>query len=266
MAPKTGMAVAAGTVMVLAAPAFMAPSAPRTLTQQSSSLRGQGHSSAASSFSGDSFSSVAAGGLALGALGAVASTLKSSRCKTARAAVLTKDSAGRFRFKTAEKPLVISEQPGVSAPLGFFDPLGFTKKPLMTWPDDPTGFKHLRAAEIKHGRLCMMASLGSAVAHSYKFGGFESVPTGLKAPLDPIGAQGCGALFCVIALFEASTWTKQTEEPGSYGNPFKIDLFNYEYRTKELNNGRMAMIAMMGQVVAEMVTGEDPIQQFGIDV
>ena len=40
-----------------------------------------------------------------------------------------------------------SQQIGASEPLGFFDPLSFTSE------GDEQGFKKLRAAEIKHGRL-----------------------------------------------------------------------------------------------------------------
>ena len=39
-----------------------------------------------------------------------------------------------------------STQIGAMAPLGFFDPAGFSKK------GDEDGFRTLRAAEIKHGR------------------------------------------------------------------------------------------------------------------
>lgn len=44
--------------------------------------------------------------------------------------------------------------PGSSAPLGFFDPLGFSKDKELT------GAKRLREAEIMHGRVGMMAVLG----------------------------------------------------------------------------------------------------------
>ena len=40
-----------------------------------------------------------------------------------------------------------SQQIGASEPLGFFDPLSFTSE------GDEQGFKKLRAAEIKHGRV-----------------------------------------------------------------------------------------------------------------
>ena len=42
-----------------------------------------------------------------------------------------------------------SQQIGASEPLGFFDPLEFTKV------GDEQGFKQLRASEIKHGRVLL---------------------------------------------------------------------------------------------------------------
>jgi hypothetical protein len=35
-------------------------------------------------------------------------------------------------------------------------------------------------------------------------------------------------------------------------------------RNKELNNGRMAMFSILGIILAELVTGKDGIQQFGL--
>ena len=42
---------------------------------------------------------------------------------------------------------------GVTEPFGYFDPAGFCKK------GDKAGFRNLRAAEIKHGRVAMMAAV-----------------------------------------------------------------------------------------------------------
>eukprot|EP00440_Ansanella_granifera_P048829 gb/GFBE01052904.1/.p2 GENE.gb/GFBE01052904.1/~~gb/GFBE01052904.1/.p2 ORF type:complete len:198 (+),score=65.00 gb/GFBE01052904.1/:3-596(+) len=184
--------------------------------------------------------------------------------KVACKAVLTKDDEGRFRFDVPAKPLVMEEQPGVTAPLGFFDPLGFSKGGLMTFPGDPTGFRHLREAEIKHGRVAMMGSIGSVFAHYVKFPGFEAVPTGIAALDSDLGAKGFSVLFLTVGLIEASNWKPNKSEPGSYGDPFKFGQFNMEMRTRELNNGRMAMFAMIGQLAAENLTGLDPVQQFGL--
>ena len=46
---------------------------------------------------------------------------------------------------------------GVQAPVGFFDPL------KLSADGDVATFKRRRAAELKHGRVCMLATLGYIV-------------------------------------------------------------------------------------------------------
>merc|ERR1712232_134626 len=58
---------------------------------------------------------------------------------------------------------------GAMAPLGYFDPLGLAKDV------DEAGFKNLRAAEIKHGRVAMMAAVGAVAQSLFRFPGFEDV-------------------------------------------------------------------------------------------
>jgi len=188
---------------------------------------------------------------------------RASRVPT-NAKVLTKDEAGRFRFDVEKPVLVPAEQPGVTAPLGFFDPLGFTRDPLMTFANDPNGFKHLREAEIKHGRVAMMAATGSVVAHYVKMPGFEGVPTGLAALGTSAGATGFAVLLLLAGVLEAARGTRPADQPGSYGDPFGFGQYTEEMRTKELNNGRMAMFAVTGQLAAELVTGVGPVQQLGL--
>merc|ERR1711948_78215 len=72
-------------------------------------------------------------------------------------------------------PFDPSKQLGVTAPLGFFDPLGFCKV------GDEEGFRRLRIAEIKHGRVAMMAAVGAVVQPVLQLPGFENVPKGLGA-------------------------------------------------------------------------------------
>ena len=63
-----------------------------------------------------------------------------------------------------------------------------------------------------------------------------------------------------------------SKEPGNFGDPGNwAGLFGAfgggysdEIRNKEINNGRMAMISVMGILVAEIATGKDGIQQFGL--
>jgi hypothetical protein len=46
---------------------------------------------------------------------------------------------------------------------GLLDPAGFSKK------GDEAGFRNHRAAEIKHGKVAMMAVLGGVAQHCVKF-------------------------------------------------------------------------------------------------
>lgn len=150
-------------------------------------------------------------------------------------------------------------QVGAMAPLGFFDPLGFSKK------GDESGFRNLRAAEIKHGRVAMMAALGAVVQHYVKFPGFESVPTGLAASISSPGSLGFVALFAVAGALELGAWTENAEkEPGNFGDPAGLNQYTQEMRERELNNGRFAMFAAMGIIAAELTTGKDAIEQFGL--
>merc|ERR1712050_227977 len=80
------------------------------------------------------------------------------------------------------------EQIGAMAPLGFFDPLGFTMV------GDEEGFNRLRASELKHGRVAMMASVGLLGQHFVKFPGFDKAPAGFKALASGEGVLGFVAI------------------------------------------------------------------------
>jgi len=260
MAQKGGLTLAAGSaaLMMLGAPAFTtaplssAAVPERSLASTSRDVQGAGFGGA----------SVTVGAASVLALGAVAGGRRSA--KAARSALLTKDDAGRYRFDTPEAPLVITEQPGITAPLGFWDPLGLSKSGVMTFKNDPTGFKHLREAEIKHGRVAMMGSVGNFVAHFWKLPGFENVPSGVKALDTTLGAEG----FCVLFLFAGwlevqAGWKPKGYTPGSFGDPANFGDYSLEMRNREINNCRMAMVAMLGQLVAEYTTGLNAAEQFG---
>jgi hypothetical protein len=156
---------------------------------------------------------------------------------------------------------------GVTAPLGYFDPLGFCKV-----GDYPT-FHKLRSSELKHGRVAMMAAVGTVFQHFVKFPGFEKTPAGLAALTDPVGFCGFFGLFTVAGVTEQIYWKDNlNKEPGNFGDPgnwksglpMGIGGYSDELRDKEINNGRMAMISIMGIIVAELATGKDGIEQFGL--
>merc|ERR1719264_2009036 len=155
-------------------------------------------------------------------------------------------------------PFNPSMQVGAMAPLGFFDPLGFTKV------GDKEGFNNLRAAEIKHGRVAMMAALGAVVQHLVKFPGFEKVPAGLSAVTSGPGTSGFIALLLLSAGIELAVWKQDpAKEPGNFGNPVGFGSYDDEMRNKEINNGRFAMFAALGIIAADLVTGKDALQQLG---
>ena len=64
------------------------------------------------------------------------------------------------------------------------------------------------AAEIKHGRVAMMAAVGAVFQHYVKFPGFESVPAGLGAVEVAPGTYGFAALFAIAGLLELGAWTE----------------------------------------------------------
>ena len=80
------------------------------------------------------------------------------------------------------------------------------------------------------------------------------------------GVLGFFAIFLVSGFLELA-WREDPageREPGNYGDPFGVQMYNDEMRMKELNNGRMAMISVLGIFAAELATGKDAMQQFGL--
>merc|ERR1712226_1545472 len=92
------------------------------------------------------------------------------------------------------------DQLGAQAPLGFFDPLDFCK--------DEETFKDLRAKELKHGRLAMMAALGMLTQSLVQVPGMEGVPKGATACLAGNGHVGFIAILAVIAALEVGVFVQ----------------------------------------------------------
>jgi hypothetical protein len=158
---------------------------------------------------------------------------------------------------------------GVIEPTGFFDPLGFAT-------DTPTGkLLFYREVELKHGRVCMLASLGILVAENFHplFGGNIDAPAYLAFQQTPL-EQFWPFVVIAIAIPEVATFgnydtgdtgalwiLKDDVEPGNLGydplglKPQDPEAFT-EMRNKELNNGRLAMIATAGMIAQELVNGQ----------
>merc|ERR1712203_1317218 len=144
------------------------------------------------------------------------------------------------------------------APLGFFDPLSFTKV------GDEAGFRKLRAAELKHGRVAMMASIGAVGQHFVKFPFAESARGTFGAVFSPEAQLGLPLLLLVVAGLEGAWREDASRGPGNFSDPMGLNMYSEEMRSKELNNGRMAMISVLGIFAAEMLTGKDAIEQLGL--
>ncbi|KAL7569081.1 hypothetical protein ACA910_016920 [Epithemia clementina (nom. ined.)] len=164
---------------------------------------------------------------------------------------------------------------GVTAPLGFFDPLGMLKGA------DLERFNRLRYVELKHGRISMLAVLGHIVTTggvrlpgSIDFSGtsFESIPAGFAA-LSKIPIAGLAQIIAFIGFLELSVMKDITggEFVGDFRNEaidFGWDVFTPEEqerkRTIELNQGRAAMMGILGLMVHEQLPSHDPYMINGL--
>lgn len=166
----------------------------------------------------------------------------------------------------------MTTQYGVTSPCGepgvlFWDPAGLSKN------IDRETFRQYRAAELKHGRICMLAVFGLIVQHFWKWPKLENVPSGVGAanPADNPAAPILGLIFMLAGIIEYNT-TDDDREPGDLGDPFEIiELAGYNpnqaddvtlWRNRELNHCRLAMVGFLGSVAAESATGFDVIEQW----
>lgn len=177
--------------------------------------------------------------------------------------------------RVGEASLSFEMPAGVSGPFGLFDPLGFAEDALNL-PPKMDRVRFYRECELKHGRVAMLAVLGFPVAEQFHplFGGNIDVPSYIafqQTPLQTfwplvllvIGKLEISSVFAFEQPLEESKWwtLKQDRMPGDFGfDPLKVypSMFpaqRMEMRTKELNNGRLAMIAITGMVAQELATG-----------
>jgi hypothetical protein len=156
--------------------------------------------------------------------------------------------------------------PGAVAPLGYFDPVGFCSKGTTTLEN----VKRIRESEVMHGRVAMMATVG------YLIGESTPTPFGITGPANDQLAQVPTPLFGLltfgIAIAEAYRATKGWVEPGSdslfmlrdnyYPGDLGFDPLGMKPKnkkdfdsaaTKELSNGRLAMIGVAGICVQELI-------------
>jgi len=239
----------------LAACAFVAPSVAPTSHSQSQ-LRGR-------SSNGHSMGGVAGvAGISISGLAAMAL----SRPITAKTQVV------RNAYDA-------SKEIGACDPLLFWDPIGYCGGDCTK-----EDFDRRRAVELKHGRICMFATIGMLWPDIFgKFDGylspsqnlkFADVPSGLAA-ISKVPLEGWLQVLLVAGLIETQLFKDQSlggfaygkyGEPGNFGTGYwgrKIqDPAERKLKlTTELNNGRLAMIAMTAMLIQNGLTGQSPVEQ-----
>merc|ERR1711937_546919 len=152
---------------------------------------------------------------------------------------------------------------GVQEPVGFWDPLGFTAD------GDVASFKRRRSVEIKHGRICMLATMGYITPEiTGKLPGYLSPSAGLKfadipnglAAVSKVPTLGWAQIAAYFGFCEFSGGFEdyKTGTPGDYG--FKVlTSDDPAEKTKklaaEIANGRLAMVAIIGMFFQDGLTG-----------
>merc|ERR1719408_210170 len=181
------------------------------------------------------------------------------------------DDKTKEAMENMEKAVVLKAQDmaGVTAPLGFFDPLGFSTD------CDEGKLLFYREVELKHGRVAMLAALGLVVGENFHplFGGDIDVPAAFafqETPLETfwpavVAAIAIPEIYSVFTFQDPTKgeqWAiREDHEPGNLGfDPLGLKPTDEKelvaMKTKELNNGRLAMIAAAGMIAQELVTGQ----------
>mmetsp|Transcript_19702 Transcript_19702/g.19802 ORF Transcript_19702/g.19802 Transcript_19702/m.19802 type:complete len:222 (-) Transcript_19702:48-713(-) len=200
--------------------------------------------------------------------GAFAATSSSSafsgNALCARSSVQASASRGQMTMSMS-KAIPFLEKPknldgSLAGDVGF-DPLGFS---------DYYDVKFLREAELKHGRICMLAALGWVFPEFYHIPSPDGVfsETNPLAAVSKIPTFGLIQIVLGIAVLEAISWNKiymTPERPaGDFGfDPLGLGKGSARARMElaEVKNGRLAMIAVGGFIHQALLTGKGVIAQ-----
>merc|ERR1719261_2418122 len=168
----------------------------------------------------------------------------------------------------------VAALPGVSAEFGYkvWDPLGLSKNM------DESNLNLLRAAELKHGRVAMLANVGWAwTATGTHFEGMLSTSKNISfadcaAAGNPILAAakvpGAGIWQMIFAIGALEVFWEgkypSNQCAGNFGvppatqDPERLKFF----QEAELKNGRLAMIGIISYACAAAIPGSVPLYPF----
>merc|ERR1740129_1882007 len=129
---------------------------------------------------------------------------------------------GSWALYTDSPLRAFEDELGVQAPVGFWDPLGYTKD------GDIDAFRRRREVELKHGRVCMFATLGYIVPEYFRWPGeispkaglfFTDIPNGLAA-ISKVPPYGWVQIFLFIGLVDFGFYRQDPERaPADYERP-----------------------------------------------
>jgi hypothetical protein len=180
---------------------------------------------------------------------------------------------------SALKAFLAEDLPGALAPMGFFDPLDISGRA------DEAELMRYREAEVTHGRVAMLAVVGFLVGEKVEGSSFlfDSQITGPAishlAQIPSLFWLPLVASIGAAELLRASVgWMEPNKAlftlrkgytPGDIGfDPLGLKPDGTEdlkmMQTKELQNGRLAMLATAGFVAQELVDGQGILQHFGL--
>ena len=183
-----------------------------------------------------------------------------------------------LNYWVPDESLPLYGLPGAVAPLGFFDPLGFSKNIELD------GAKRLREAEIMHCRVAMMATVGYLIGESTPTitYGMDVHHTIANNQIPEVPGTVLFPFFLAINIAEALRAAIGWVEPGLgplftlrktyYPGDINFDPFGLKpksakdfanMQTKELSNGRLAMLAAAGMCVQEQINGKGILENLG---
>ena len=165
--------------------------------------------------------------------------------------------------------------PGAIPPLGYFDPMGFCKNRNLV------GVKRFREAEIIHGRIAMLASFGFLASENLPTltYGINPAPIAIHQVPDVPLFGVLFPVFLIVNVSEALRANRGWVDPATgqlfslresyYPGDLEFDPLGIKPRdgakfadiqNKELANGRLAMIAVAGMCVQELVNGKPVLE------
>jgi Chlorophyll A-B binding protein len=123
-----------------------------------------------------------------------------------------------------------SNEIGAQAPLGYLDPLG------LCADGDKANFDRLRWAELKHGRVAMLAVVGYLTTYAgIRFPGAEDIPAGFAA-LPAVPGMVWAQMIATWALMEAAN-RDQVDTP-EVASGWKADFIG-DFRNGKIDFGEL---------------------------